>query len=217
MKIRYAPLVLACALMVAGAAQAAAVTYTFGGTLDTSNVPSLAVGDTFTGTLTFDSSSIDLGGATYDTNISISGTVNGLTFSSTSPCASCGGISVSDNIGGMDRFIATSYFGGSIYAPVTGPSVDGFANYFLRLVLDDTNSTAFGSNALPSNLALSSFDKTYFSFSFLDVNANEHDAYGPLSSLSLTATPPVSEASTSAMLALGLGALGVAARRRKSH
>ena len=219
MKIRDAPLAAACALMVAASAQAASVTYAFAGTLDTvAGVPSLSVGNTFTGSFTFESTSLPAPSGGYDANIVFEATVNGFSFSTTSPCDTCGGVTVFDNAGvsGSDSFIVSSLLGFPIYAPVAGPNLDGLQHYYLALQLNDTSATAFNSFALPSNLTFASFDTSFFALSFLTAGFSQALVSGPLSSLTRVVTPPVPEASTSAMLALGLGALAVA-RRRKVH
>ncbi len=227
MKIRYAPLALACALMVAASAQAAAVTYYFGGKLDTvPGGPSFAIGDTFTGSFTFESTSINLNsfGLSYigdyvDNSSAIEATVNGYAFSSAN--ASAGslnyvGISVYDNAPARgDLFQATSGIYG-IPDPVTGPSIDGLFPGVLTLSLGDYSGAVFNSIALPSSLSLSSFNEARFSIQFFDFTGNSGlpgVGVGSLTYLS-TATPPVPEASTSAMLAFGLSALALVRRRK---
>ena len=227
MKIRYAPLAVACALMVAAAAtttaQAAAVTYYFGGTLDyVVGVPSLSVGDSFTGSFTFESTSANLNSfpspntADYvDSSNAIEVTVNGYSFSSTntSACGSlgCGGIRVYNDVPTLgDHFEASNSVYG-IPAPVTGPNLAGLGTSLsLFLGLQDSTGTVFNSTALPLSLTLSSFDQTHFGL----INGSSGSPFGSLTYLSTTA--PVPEASTTAMLALGLSALAFV-RRRKSH
>jgi hypothetical protein len=217
MRIEYAPLAVACALMVAATAQAAAATYTFDGTVSRSDIAEIAIGDAFSGSFTFESSSSDLGSGIYDIDMVINASVHGYFFSTTSPCDTCGGVSVVDNPAGQgtDRFKVSSYLQYPIYAPVTGSSLGGLSNYFLSLTLDDSTGTALSAQGLPSNLALSSFDSTEFNFAFLSGVSGLY-VTGPLSNLTLAYSAPVPEASTSALLALGLGAVGVATRRRKT-
>ena len=215
MKIRYAPLAVACALMVAASAQAAPVTYAFGGTVDTVvGVPSLSVGNAFTGSFTFESTSplAPFGG--YDTNIVFEATVNGFSFSTTSPCNTCGGVTVNNDAGGSDRFSVSSLLllAFPVYAPVVGPNLDGLRHYYLTLLLNDSTSTAFSSDTLPTDLMLASFDRSVFALSFLTDNDNQVFASGPLNSL--TKAVPVPEPSTSAMVALALGALAFVRRRK---
>ena len=217
MKIRYAPLAVACALMVAASAQAAAVTYSFGGTVNTSDLLSVKVGDAFSGSFTFESTSVNLGSmllnqgdvanGTYDTNIVINGTVNGHTLTSTSPCSTCAGVAVVDVASGFrDAFIVSSYQAGGFVAPISG-DIDGFQGYYLRLIVSDSSGTVFSSSALPTNLMLSSFDGNEFEFRTAGGVVLGTPSY-------LTLTTPVPETSTSAMLALGLGAVAVVRRRK---
>ena len=224
MKIRYAPLAVACALMVAAAAtttaQAAAVTYYFGGALSTSGLPPLAIGDTFTGSFTYETTAIDVSPnaafGIYDASFAIDATVNGYSFSSStsaSDCPACGGIQVQNNLNGFDGFAAISGLNLPL-APVIGPSLDGFLPIAVGALLFDPSGTVFNSNVLPSALALSSFQDSEFILTFGN-DFERRSAAGFLTYLSTTA-PPVPEASTSAMLALGLGALAVV-RRRKGH
>ena len=225
MKIRYAPLAVACALMVAAAAtttaQAAAVTYYFGGTLDAvSGVPSLSVGDSFTGSFTFESTSVNLNSfpspniADYvDSSSAIEVTVNGYSFSSvnTSACASvaCGGILVYNDAPTLGDYFQASSSVYGILAPVTGPNLAGLGTSLsLVLALQDSTGTVFNSTALPLSLTLSSFDQARFGL----IDGSSGSPTGSLTYLSTTA--PVPEASTSAMLALGLSALTFVRRRK---
>ncbi len=224
MKIRYAPLVVACALMVAATAQAAPVTYYFGGTLDAvSGVPSLSVGDSFTGSFTFESTSVNLNSfpspnvADYvDSSSAIDVTVNGYSFFSTntSGCGfafDCVGIRVFNDLPTLGDFFEASNRVYGILAPVTGPNLDGLGiSFSLVLTLQDSTGTVFNSVALPLSLPLSSFDQARFVLA----NGSSGAPQGSLTYLSTTA--PVPEASTSAMLALGLGALAFV-RRRQVH
>lgn len=228
MKIRYAPLAAACALMVATTAQAATVTYYFGGTLDTvPRGPSFAIGDSFTGSFTFESTSVNLNsfsspfvGDYVDDSSAIEGTVNEYSFSSsnTSTCSgsgACVGIRVFNDTPTLGDYFEASSAVYGILAPVTGPNLDGLVPQQLFVALQDPSNTVFNSVALPPILPLSSFDGARFSIRFFDtVNVGQPDVAGPLTYLSTT--PPIPEPSTTAMLALGLGALAFA-RRRKAH
>ncbi len=100
MKIRYAPLAVACALMVATAAtttaKAAPVTFYFGGTFDAvPGSPSLAEGDAFNGSFTFESTDADIfpgtliEGLYVHSSTAIEATVNGFTLAATNNPGSC--------------------------------------------------------------------------------------------------------------------------------
>ena len=99
MTIRYAPLAVACALMVAATATTTAhaevVTYSFGGTLGlVIDLPSLSVGDAFTGSFTYEATAVDASPdpafGFYPSSFSINVTVGGNSFSSsTTSVADC--------------------------------------------------------------------------------------------------------------------------------
>ena len=229
MKIRYAPLAVACALMVAATAQAAAVTYSFGGTLGlVVDLPPLSVGDTFTGSFTYETTAVDAEPdpsiGFYPNGFSINVTVNGHSFSSSTAsvldCPTCGGISLLDGPipSSSDYFIASnSRFGAAVptSAPVIGPQIDGIMPFELSVDLGGP-VTLYDSDALPPTLALSSFsaDRT-LNFRFSN-NGGQNNAIarGNITSLTLITAPPIPEPSTTAMLALGLGALALVRRRK---
>lgn len=226
MRIRYAPLVVACALMVAVTSQAAPVTYSFGGTLDypfRGVLPPFEEGDSFSGSFTFESSALDINPVPfigdYTADFSIDVTVNGLVYSSSttsSDCPVCGGVEVFNPPDETTHsFRAQSGLIG--YPPVAGPNLGRYAPYQLTVWLFDSSQTVFKSDALPLNLVLSSFSSARLYLFFQEVNGPDNRlATGVITELTLLTAPPVPETSTSAMFALGLGALGIAARRRKA-
>ena len=227
MKIRYAPLAVACALMVAASAQAAAVTYNFGGTLwRVIDLPSLSVGGAYSGSFTYETTALDANSdpsiGSYPTGFSVNVTVNGYSFSSSTSMSdpAYGGISVADSSGAFATdylVVATTAFGAGTGSPVIGPQLNGLAPFSLEQDLGGP-STLYNSDALPSNLVLSlfTFDQNFrFRFSN-DGGFSNGIADGTTTYLTLATAPPVPEASTTAMLALGLSALAVA-RRQKNH
>ena len=224
MKIRYAPLAVACAwaMTVAATAQAAPITYTFGGTLDSVDaaLSPLAAGDTFTGTLSIESTAPNVGDpgfpdtGVYSAGYSMNVTVHGYTYFS-----SDGEVSV--HHGGIysDSFAAVNKFGVyGVGTPPTGPSLGLFQPSGFALLFSSNSSNLFSSTALPSNLALSSFDEpSVFLMAFRDANSQDFaGGQGTLTSFTQVTAAPVPEASTSAMLALGLGALAFVRRRQAS-
>ena len=223
MKIRYAPLAVACALMMAATAtttaQAAAVTYYFGGKLEgvDTGLPSLSVGNSFSGSFTFESTALDAfpdsAFGIYDAGVTIGVTLNGYSFFSASNCTTCSVVQVGNNVTGSDHFFVYSDIDTNVM-PVTGPNLNGLSPFALNITLRDTSGAVFSSDALSSNLALTSFDDQHFLIAFGDRNNGLPSATGSLTYLSTTAPLPVPEASTSAMLALGLGALAVVRRRK---
>ena len=228
MKIRHAPLAVACALMVAAVAtttaQAAAVTYNFGGTIDDVNSsPSFVIGDTFTGSFTYETTTVDSnpdpGSGDYRAGLSISVLINGNSFSSSSAasdCPACGGIEVLESTptrGFVDViYVQTQFVGGGAFSPVIGPNVDGFAPHLIELGLVGP-TTLYDNDLLPLSLDLSSFTVARINIGFSGQNFTQY-ANGPITYLTLVSTAPVPEASTAAMLALGLGALAVVRRRK---
>ena len=229
MKIRYAPLAVACALMVAAAAtttaQAAAVTYSFGGTLgQVIDLPSLSVGDTFTGSFTYETTAVD---ADPDPTIGfypsvyLNVTVGGQSFSSSTTsvldCPACGGINVLNGLNADDFIATTTSLTTSQRAPVIGPQIDGVTPFAIIVNLTGVE-TLYANDALPTALALSSFNRGTLFALVLSNNGglSNAQARGDIAFLTLTPSLPVPEASTTALLALGLGALAVV-RRRKGH
>lgn len=116
-----------------------------------------------------------------------------------------------DTTGDTFRVSNQTSLGGSV--PLTGPNLDGLFALVLAVQLRDHSGMVFNSDALPSNLALSSFDEPRLRILFSGGGTNQREfATGPLTYLSTT--PPIPEPSTTAMLALGLGALAFMRRRQ---
>ena len=229
MKIRYVPLAAACALMVAAAAtttaQAAAVTYSFGGTLGLiADLPSLSVGDAFTGSFTYETTAVDADPdpafGFYPSSFSINVTVAGQFFSSSSSvvnCPTCGGITVVDGLGEDDFYASSSSVTTSQHAPAIAPQIDGITPFNIVVGLFGFE-TLYANDTLPTALALSSFNRGSLFALVLSNNGGlgNAQARGDIAFLTLQPSLPVPEASTTAMLALGLSALAFV-RRRKSH
>ena len=228
MKIRHAPLAVVSALTmaVAATANAAPVTYTFGGTVDRSDGVQAVAGDAFTGSFTYEStaSGLPIGPEqSFYAGLAINVTVNGYTYSSnstSSDCPSCGGVVVLNAVG-SDSFELSNFnplVGDGAPVKLNGvPTLASTSGNFayIRLGISYYDDTTFGSTALPANVLLgSAIGQAVIYY------GGEGDAYtyvvGSVTDLTLISPPPVPEASTSAMLALGLSALAFV-RRRKSH
>jgi hypothetical protein len=175
---------LACALLGAGAAQAAPVTYYFAGTMESSQVaPFISVGEAFSGSFTYNSAAA-LANGRYDTGMTIGASVGAHSWSASAPSATIGGVAVNDNGANGDEFVVSSYFSYPVMSAMTGPSPGGTSNYYMALLLRDTTSTAFSSGALPTVLNLASFDQSYLNVSFLTGSFSQAYAAGKLTYLS---------------------------------
>lgn len=215
------------ALAAAGMVQAAPVTYYFGGQLswvDPNLSPTLAIGDGFSGSFTYESTTADYFPGDPNHGMYVPGpafavTVNGLPFSIVG--GGSGSVAVrNDYFGGYDQFIV-----GSGDSTTTGPNINGYAPSVFSLILQDNTSSAFSSDALPaSELDLALFGTSNFALSFFNFDPLPlfpiADIAGPLSYLSLTdpnAITSIPEPGSLALLGLGLASLGYTARRNRSR
>lgn len=227
MNIQYAPLTLAWALMAAVSAQAAPLTFSFSGTLDYvggGSQQQIAEGDSFTGSFSVESSALDINPVAfignYTESFSIEATVNGFVYSSSttaSDCPACGGVEVFIPSDGTTHSFG-AYSGLLGYPPVSGPNLSGYAPFQMSINLYDASKSVFSSDALPSNLVLSSFSSRRFNLFFQQVDGIDNRyVTGVITSLTLVTAAPIPEVSTGTMLAIGLGVAGIAARRRKNR
>ncbi len=219
---------------LAQASQAVPITYYFVGTVQSfaggANpvVPGVALGQTFAGSFTYESTAPFqgsvaqapyAGSSAYDTAATITASVAGLTYNSVGKPS--GAVWVGDNLGIGDTLVVDMFQG--VGSPNnTGPTLTGSGvtlnPYFLRLDLVDSTGTVFNSQALPSAaFSLASFSTTKFYFNWLRTNdASQIYALGSLTYLSQTAQP-VPEPGTAWMAAFGVAGLAVAVRRRAAR
>lgn len=203
------------AVLAAGMAQAAPVTYYFGGQLDYVDShlsPALAAGNDFNGTFTYESTTADSSPADpnrgyYEPGPAFTVTVNGLPFSIVG--GGSGSVAVYNDVFGDDTFSV-----GSADSAAMGSGINGYLPSSFTIHLNTTVITpsALSSDALPS----SELDLALFDFSIFEIYfENQRQLFqlvniaGPLSYLSLTdpnAATSIPEPGTPALLCLALAA-----------
>lgn len=199
------------ALLAMGMAQAAPVTYYFGGQLSWVHPdlsPTLSVGNEFNGTFTYESTTVDSSPADpnrgyYAPGPAFAVTINALTFSIAG--GGSGSVSVVNDLSGTDKFDAAS--AGS----ATTGSINDYIPYAFFLLMDDYTGSAFISDALPAfEVDLALFDVSGFELFLENRGALDSGAsiHGSLSYLSLTAPNATSipEPGSLALLGLALAA-----------
>lgn len=220
---RFRKLCGALMLAVAGIAQAAPVTYYFGGQLsyvDSNLSPTLAVGNGFSGSFTYESTAADsLPGdpnrGFYGPGPAFTVTINSLPFSITGGGAGSVGV---EQLIGTDRFSV-----GSGDAPTTGSNINGYFAWSFTLFMSDSTGSAFDSDALPSSeLNLALFDNSLFQLDFFNEQNLSPTASvgGRLTYLSLTdpnSGNAVPEPSTLHLLPLAMTIAGIAWITRRSQ
>ena len=171
-------------------------------------------GDTFTGSITYDSS---------EPQASHGGNLTTYNYSAANP----GDITVSLSVDKKDFSFVTAPTGSQIVVGNDNPTTPvgdsiGFnlqsaisANKgsILNLALDNPGGTAFSSGAIPTSLSLSSFGNVSFSFGVAKFNKdgsfrdsfNNQFVTGTLTSVS---AQPVPEPTTAAVFGLGIAACG---------
>lgn len=212
------------AVLAAGLAQAAPVTYYFGGQLDYVDShlsAALAAGNDFNGTFTYESTSADSSPADpnrgfYEPGPAFTVTVNGLPFSIAG--GGSGSVAVYNDVFGDDTFSVSS--GDSA---ATGSGINGYLPSAFVIHLNTTviAPSALSSDALPSselNLALFDFSNFQIFFQNQDSMRIDVNIDGPLSYLSLTdpnAATNIPEPGTPALLCLPLAATLLVRRQCK--
>lgn len=205
-------------------AHAAPVTYYFGGMLshvETALTPHFAVGNAFSGSFTFDSSSPDLNPdplrGTYAPGPAFSAAVNGVQYSTTG--GGSGSVGVDNNFGGYDTLGANS---AQLLAEMQ-PEIGGYLPDLFNLVLQDSSSTAFNNDTLPlGGLNLDDFNVARFEMGFFLSPSVDHTLLpffasinGELSYISLTdpSNNLVSEPGSALLLVMGISAFAVGRRK----
>jgi hypothetical protein len=199
---------LALALpLAAGAANAAAIHVTFGGTI-TYIDPTIADG-TFTdgeavsGSFLIDPDVVDAepmpGEGSYDSAV----TDLSVEFGSYPASAATGYLFIRNGAVQPDEV--------NVSAEPSGAPVAGLPLYAFRIQLLDTTLAALASDAIPATLDLADFDDATVSLHYFD-DPFSYPVYASITSLTYTPVPEPSAASLTALGALLLQALG--ARRR---
>lgn len=213
---------LAALHLMPGPAQAAFVTYNFGGTMltDLTGSPlagTFSFGQSVSGSFVLDNSIADSDGdpafGTFPGAItSISVTIGSYVASAT------GGDLYTqndfpDDAVNVAAFVNDGPFVGS--AAVTGASIGALDLGGILLVLQDSTSTALTSDAMPSPIGLSGFDSLYGLLEFYDPLDEVGDPVSLAFSLeSLDSVAQISETGTLALFGLGIASVAFIRRRK---
>jgi len=220
-------LVLALPFWLAGPAQATPVQFLFSGTLNsvTPGLPLFQVGNPFSGTFTYESSTTANPGsipqqafynALTDFTVTIQIVPNAITFSTSksAPSGAPNSVVIENHEaggGGIDVFRVQAL------PPFSGSNLPLFLVTSAVVALQDNSASVFGPDdtivPLPTSLNLSQFSSELFGLNFANSAGDQFQARGPLNNLVRT---PVPEPTTLLLFGSTIAVLGLArwARRR---
>lgn len=172
---------------------------------------------TFTGSFTYDSSTVPRAGATFnsaefDAVSNVNFSIGGGVYSASMNGVSLPEIEIENNDAALGDIFTLISDG------LTGTGVPGYSLLQFNLRLSDSTAAALGdAQNLPGALSLASFDSTLFILDFqddTDPGVGIGAIYGPLTSLT---TSPTVVPEPASLFLLGLGLLAVAGVRRYRH
>lgn len=199
-----------------GSVNAALLTANYSGTLTdvpTELMPQFAVGQTVTGSYTFESTTTARAGST--SSAAFFDALTNASYSAGTYTATTTGapeIQVDNDVAGNDRYGVVS----SVPNGLSGADVNGIPLLFASLRLDDSTGTVF-SNALvlPTMIDLNDFDSNEFILFFGAFEADTFVVSGELTSFEITGPAVVPEPSSFFLASIGMVGLAVAGYRRR--
>lgn len=212
-KLAIAAAVLAGGMLGVSQGQAAPITINFTGTVTgvgAGVASDFSIGDPLSGSLTYESTTVAVGGSTSTTAVFNALTAMSFTIGGYS-ASGAGGPDVQmgnqDGVGELtDRFAALSRASDGL----TGADVNGLPLFAFGIRLDDTSGAVFSDALiLPTSLDLADFDITNF---FLFFDGFNQLVNGSITSLSVVGVP---EPAMLALFGAGVLGAGLAARRRR--
>ena len=208
-------LMLAVPFWLAGPAQAAPISFSFSGSLDSVDPllsSEFSVGQAFSGSFTYESSTAPTGDsdadvAFYHAVTAFSVTTGSYTATSSSPSGAAFSISIFAGFDCQSLLVNVAQTDG-----LTGPPVAGFPLSGAGIELNDSCNAAFQpAIPLPTSLSLSALGEGGFAVFFLHFAGQ--DVGGPLSTL--TPAPPIPEPTALALFAIGGGVFAWFRRRKQ--
>ncbi|WP_146372538.1 PEP-CTERM sorting domain-containing protein [Symmachiella macrocystis] len=199
-----------------GSVNAGLLTANYSGTLTSVPVelmPQFAVGQTVTGSYTFESTTTARAGST--SNAAFFDALTNASYSAGTYTATTTGapeIQVDNDVAGNDRYGVVS----SVPNGLTGAAVNGIPLLFASIRLDDSTGTVFN-NALnlPTSIDLNDFDSNEFILFFGAFEAETFVVSGELTSFEITGPSAVPEPSSFFLASIGVVGLAVAGYRKR--